>query len=303
MRSTSMMASCVALLALAASTAIGAPADDYAREIAAWRKNADERLRRDLGWLTIAGRFELKQGANTLGSARDNDVVLPKELAPARLGTLHVDKANVRLALARGVRMWTEPAPGERGAEFTERVLATRADDNDWVTSGRLSFYVFTRGDGLSVLRIADRESRHRKAFGGRIWYDVDQAMRRPARFVAYPPGTRIPIANVRGEISEEDAAGRVEFDVGGRTHSLDAFAEEDGTLFLILRDATSGSTTYPAGRFLVAPKPVDGATVLDFNRAYNPPCAFSAYTTCPLPPPQNWLAAPIEAGERYAQK
>jgi uncharacterized protein len=291
-----------ALLAVATSAYAQAPASGYTKEVAAWRAKAEESLRRDLGWLTIAGRWELPPGESTIGSAPGNRVVLPKELAPAKLGAVRVDKDKVTLSLAPGVSMWTEPQPGARGEKFSERVLVTKGRI-DWVTSGRLSLYVFTRDDGRAVLRIADRESRHRAQFKGRVWYDVDPAMRVAARFNPYPPGTRIPIANVRGEISEEDASGNVEFDLAGRTYKLDAFADDsDGSLFIILRDETSGVTTYPPGRFLVADKPVDGRTVVDFNKAYNPPCAFSAYTTCPLPPPQNWMKTRIPAGEKYAK-
>ena len=294
----------VALLVLsvpASWPAVGA-GNGYDAEIAAWRQKADASLRRDLGWLTIAGRWELKPGDNTLGSAPGSDVVLPRELSPPRLGRVRVEPDAVTLVLERGVRMWDEPKPGERGAAFSERVLKT-ADDDDWVTSGRLSLYVFRRPDGKAVLRIADRESRLRKEFHGRAWYEARSDMRVPARFVPYPAGTRIPVANVRGEIAEEDAAGRVEFEVAGKKMSLDAFAEDDGRLFILMRDETSAVTTYGAGRFLLADKPADGRTVLDFNKAYNPPCAFSAYTTCPLPPPQNWLKTRIEAGEKYVAR
>jgi len=290
-----------ALLATGAARA-DAPAADYAQDVGAWRAKAEQSLRRDLGWLTIAGRWELEPGDNTIGSAPGNAVVLGKDLAPAKLGTLRVDADKVTLRLAPGVTMWTEPEPGKRGDAFGERVLATKGKV-DWVTSGRLSLYVFRRADGKAVLRIADRESRNRAEFKGRLWYDVDPRQRVDARFNPYPPGTKIPVANVRGEISEEDAAGNVEFTLAGRTYRLDAFADDtDGTLFIILRDETSGATTYPPGRFLVAPKPVDGRTVVDFNKAYNPPCAFSAYTTCPLPPPQNWMKTKVEAGEKYAK-
>jgi uncharacterized protein (DUF1684 family) len=118
---------------------------------------------------------------------------------------------------------------------------------------------------------------------------------------VAVADGATIPIANVRGEISYEKVAGTLEFTVNGRKMTLDAL-DDEGDLFIIFRDGTSNSTTYPPGRFLVVEKPKDGVSwVVDFNKAYNPPCAFSAYTTCPLPPPQNWLKADVAAGEKYA--
>lgn len=288
----------VALLAISQTTC----ADTYDDELTAWRKRAEDSLRRDLGWLTIAGRWELKPGDNTLGSARDNDVVLPKELAPARLATIRVARGGVKLTVAPGVRMWAEPEPGKRGADFAQRTLKTDDYGEEWVSTGRLSLTVFTPDNGKTILRIADRESPNRKRFTGRTWYPANVAMRLPARFVAYPAGTKIPIANVRGEITEEDAAGYVEFELAGKPTKLDAFREDDGSLFLVMRDTTSGVTTYPAARFVRADTPVDGRTTVDFNKAYNPPCAFSAYTTCPLPPPQNWLKVPVEAGEKYVQ-
>ena len=304
MRPTHMLAAAAGILLTASLPGFAAPPtmpSSYAHDVAAWRARAEQSLRRDLGWLTIAGRWELAPGRYTLGSAPGNAVVLPKELAPGRLGTLRIDKDRTTLEVAPGVAMWTEPAPGKRGEKFVERDLATRGNV-EWVTAGRLSLYVFSRKDGKAILRIADRESRNRAEFPGRVWYDVKPELVVPAQFNPYPPGTKIPIANVRGEISEEDAAGNVEFRLGDRTFKLDAFAEDDGALFIIVRDETSGSTTYPPGRFLRAEKPVEGRTSVDFNKAYNPPCAFSAYTTCPLPPPQNWLKARIEAGERYVQ-
>jgi len=290
---------------LAAVLALVLPAGiasaDYADELAAWRKRAEESLRSDLGWLTIAGRWELRKGDNTLGSAPGNDVVLPKDLSPPHLGRINVGSDGVKLTLAPGVRMWLEPTPGERGAAVTERKLKTDDYGEEWLTSGRLSLTVYTPDNGKAILRIADRESPNRKHFAGRIWYPANGAMRVPAQFVAYPAGSKIPIANVRGEITEEDVAGYVEFELLGRKTKLDAFREDDGTLFLIIRDATSGATTYPAARFVRADAPVNGRTIVDFNKAYNPPCAFSAYTTCPLPPPQNWLKVAVEAGEKYA--
>ena len=114
------------------------------------------------------------------------------------------------------------------------------------------------------------------------------------------PSGATIPIANVRGEISYEKVAGTLEFTVNGQKMSFDAL-DDEGDLFVIFRDASSNATTYPPGRFLVVKKPEDGEWVVDFNKAYNPPCAFSAFTTCPLPPPQNWLKGEVAAGEKYA--
>jgi len=148
-------------------------------------------------------------------------------------------------------------------------------------------------------VRAADRDSPRRKTFAGRLWYDPDAAYKVPAKFVPVASGATIPIANVRGEISYEKVAGTLEFTVNGKKMTLDAL-DDDGDLFIIFRDATSADATYPPGRFIAIRKPADGRWTVDFNRAYNPPCAFSAYTSCPLPPPQNVLPVRVEAGERF---
>ncbi|MBK6982106.1 MAG: DUF1684 domain-containing protein [Betaproteobacteria bacterium] len=195
-------------------------------------------------------------------------------------------------------------APGvtvrKEGMDLDEVVLGTDLDRRDWVTMGRAAMHVIER-EGRYVLRLADNESEVRKSFGGRLWYAPDAAYRVRATFVPYPPGRKVTIINVLDEASDEPSPGYVEFALGGETHRLDAVGEDDG-LFFVLRDATAGETTYRPGRFLyVAKKPEPGKPFeLDLNRVYNPPCAFSEFTTCPLPPKQNILKVRIEAGEQY---
>ena len=180
------------------------------------------------------------------------------------------------------------------------KVMGTSTENRDWVSMGRAAFHVIER-DGKYILRLADNESEVRKRFGGRVWFPVEGSYLVNAKFVAYPPGRTIPIVNVLDEVSDEPVAGRVDFTLAGKAYSLDALDDDDG-LFIIMKDATAGKTTYGSGRFLaVEKKPKDGETFkLDLNRAYNPPCAFSEYTTCPLPPKQNVLKVKIEAGEKY---
>jgi hypothetical protein len=284
------LALCAALVALPATAADA----QYVKSVQDWRARADQGLRRDNGWLTLAGRFVMKPGVNTFGTGAANDIVFPPGLGPERMGTLAIEGGEVKVRLADGLVMTKD------GATFTERVMSTRTDDRDWVQIGRASFHVIERG-GRYVLRLADKESEVRKSFGGRVWYDVNERYRVPAKFVPYDPPRKIPIVNVIDEVSDEDAPGYVEFRLGGRTYKLDAVGDGDG-LFFIFRDATAGNGTYPPGRFLyVEKKPRPGAKfMLDLNRAYNPPCAFSEFTTCPLPPKQNILKVKIEAGERY---
>lgn len=293
-----------ALLALSTTCAaapLGSVDAAYVDEIAAFRAKADASLRRERGWLSIMGRWELEPGVTRIGAAPASTVVLPKALAPADLGTITVRDGKARLALARGQKMRVVEK-GTPGAEFTERELLPDGQRIEWVTQGRLSLQLVKRDDGRFVLRAADRDAPILKTFAGRQWYEPRGDLKLPARFVPQPKGTQIPIANVRGEISYEDVAGYLEFSFDGATVRLEAL-DDDGDLFIIFRDATSAQTTYPAGRFLAIKKPADGVWFVDFNKAYNPPCAFSAYTTCPLPPPQNWMKSAVPAGEQYVEK
>ena len=290
----------VASLAVSASFA-AAPTSPpgssaWSDDLSAWRARADKSLRKDNGWLTLVGRHVLRYGPNRVGSASDNDVVLDAAIAPPRLGTVHVGERHVRLDLAPDVTMH---APGDVERRFAAGALTTDPGSAGWVARGRLSLQVIRRDDGQAVLRVADNQSAHRASFAGRVWFDPRASLALPATFTPYAKGTKITIANVLNEISQEDAAGNIAFTLDGASYSLDA-VDDGGNLFIIFRDATSADATYPPGRFLYIEKPKDGNWTVDFNRAYNPPCAFSAYTSCPLPPKQNVLAPRIEAGERY---
>ncbi len=289
------------MLLVAAGAPLAANVTDsaYAQELSQWRSRADKNLTRERGWLSIVTRDELTPGTYRIGASPDNQIVLPKALAPAHLGTVTAGADRARLTLAPGHKMHTIVGDDEI-EDFTAHDLVTGDTRVEWVTSGRLSLQFVKREDGKIVVRAADRESPRRKSFAGRAWYEPDARFVVPARFVPKAQGATIPIANVRGEISYEKVAGTLEFSVNGKKMSLDAL-DDDGGLFIIFRDATSNTTTYPPGRFLAIARPGDGNWVVDFNKAYNPPCAFSAYTTCPLPPPQNWLKDEISAGEKYA--
>ena len=290
------------ILALAAALAApaafsqgiaGDPA--YAKSVKDWRARAETSLRRDDGWLTLAGRYVLKQGENTFGTAKTNDIVFPPGLGPAGMGSVWVEPGRVRVKLVEGYTM--KSAQGE----FNEREMGVNPENRDWVRRGRTAFHIIER-DGKYILRLADNENEVRKQFGGRVWYDVDDNYRVQAKFVPYDPPRKIAIVNVLDEISDEPSPGYLEFEIFGRgPYRLDVVGEDKG-LFIIFKDATAGDTTYGSGRFLyVEEKPAPGVPFkLDLNRAYNPPCAFSEFTTCPLPPKQNILNTRIEAGEKY---
>ena len=285
-----------AACASSAPAPVAAPPEDitWENDLVEWRARAERSLRADNGWLTLAGRFVMKPGENTFGTGKDNDIVFPPGLGPARIGTIHVAPGKVTMRLAPGVTM------DKDGKPFTERVMGTDVGKRDWVKFGRATMHVIER-EGRYVLRLADNESEVRKGFQARVWYAPDPAYRVFATYVPYPPGRKITIVNVLDEASDEASPGYVEFALAGRTHRLDAVGDGDG-LFFVLRDGTAGQTTYRPGRFLyIAKTPEPGKPfVLDLNRIYNPPCAFSEFTTCPLPPEQNILKARIDAGEKY---
>ena len=288
----------LALAALLAATPALAADGEWAKSVQDWRVKAEQGLKRDNGWLTLAGRYVMKQGENTFGTGEKNDIVFPKGLGPERMGTITVEPGRVFVKLEPGITMQKD------GVAMTDKVMGTATDNRDWVSIGpRAAFHVIER-EGRYILRLADNQSEVRKRFGGRVWYPVNEHYRVQAKFVPYDPVRKIAIVNVIDEVSDEPAPGYVEFKLKGKTYRLDALEEDDG-LFFILRDDTAGKTTYNSGRFLyVEKKPAPGETFpLDLNRAYNPPCAFSEYTTCPLPPKQNILTVRIDAGEKYPPK
>jgi hypothetical protein len=292
----------IALLGLGA-LACGRPADDaaagppavdpaYRREIAEWRRQREAGLRAEGGWLATAGLHWLPEGESSLGSQPMADVVLPAS-APARVGTLTRQGSSVRLEVAPGVGA-THAGEPARSLEL----VSDAAGAPTVVELGTLAFHVIERGDRLA-LRVKDAASPSRQEFTGLDSFPIDPSWRLAARFEPYDPPRPLPVEDVSGGIQDGTSPGAVVFRHGGETHRLDALGEGD-SLFLIFADATSGKETYGGGRYLYTDLPGDdGTLVVDFNRAYNPPCAFTPYATCPLPPPQNRLPVAVTAGEK----
>jgi uncharacterized protein (DUF1684 family) len=274
-----------------------APAADpgYRADVEKWRQQREARLKSDDGWLAVAGLFWLEEGSNRFGSGPGNAVTLPAGAAPGVAGGFELRQGKVT------VRVEPDVALTANGKPVT--VMALKPDDPgppDVLKLGRLSMQVIVRG-GRYGIRLKDPEAETRRSFTGLRWFPVRDELRVSARFVRWPAPRTIPIPNVLGQVNDLPSPGYVEFTVGGRPLRLEPVLEEPGAeeLFFIFRDQTAGKETYPAGRFLYAPMPRDGSVVLDFNKAYSPPCAFTAYATCPLPPPQNRLDVRIEAGEK----
>jgi uncharacterized protein (DUF1684 family) len=269
-------------------------APDYKAEIERWRQEREAGLKADGGWLTVAGLFWLKEGKNTVGTDKSNAIILPVGSAPATVGDFefHDGQTMFRAAPGAAVTVNGEPATSALLKPDTSGAL-------DIVRVNDLTMFVIHRGKRFAI-RLKDKNSETRKKFSGLKVFPPDERYRVQAKFVPYNPPKMIPIPNILGETEEEASPGYVEFTLNGHACRLDPVTEGD-SLFFIFKDLTSGKETYPPGRFLNTPMPKNGEVTLDFNQAYNPPCAFTPYATCPLPPKQNQLAVRIEAGElRY---
>ena len=288
------------LLSLAACTEAPPSVDPaYAAEVEEWRSGRLERLTADDGWLTLTGLYWLGEGENSFGSAESNAVVLPDGSIPSVAGQLVLGPDGVVTAIAdEGANV------NVNGEPLTEATLTTDADGNpDVVTAGRIQFYIISR-EGRLAARVKDPQAATLTAFAGIEHFPISETFRVEAHLEPYDAPREVAVPTVLGQDTTYIAPGVLRFAIDGVEHSLEPFlsGSENESYFLIFRDTTSAVTTYGAGRFLYASAAgEDATTILDFNLAYNPPCAFTPYATCPLPPPQNWLQVAIEAGEMYS--
>ena len=268
--------------------------EDYASSIGAWRAERVAQLTKPDGWLALIGLHFLKDGENTVGRAEGSEVKLAK--GPARVGvvTLGAD-GKVRLRFEPGLAA-TIDGQAVSGGELRPGAGAVKPT---LVRCGTVSFFVIERG-GKMALRVKDSEAERRAHFAGIDYFPIDPAWRIEARWVAFEKSRMIPLVNILGQTSPALVPGKAVFEHGGKTHELLAIDEGPGEpLFFVISDATSGRETYGAARFIYAEAPKDGKVVLDFNRAENPPCAFTPFATCPLPPRDNRLPFAVTAGEK----
>ncbi len=268
----------------------------YLEEIEKWRTQRETRLKSDTGWLTVAGLFWLKEGDNRFGTAPENDIVLPEGSAPPRAGVFLLQQGRCSVTIEPGVAATLQGNP----APLTTASLRDDTQPEPEVLEmGRLRMFVIKRGERFAI-RMRDLDSQMRKEFTGLHWYPIEESWRVTARFEPFDAPREIPVPNILGETEKMPSPGVVRFELRGRSLSLQPVMETPGArqLFFIFKDTTAGKATYGAGRFLYADLPADGKVVLDFNKAYTPPCAFTPYATCPLPPEGNRLDIPIEAGE-----
>jgi len=282
---------------------LAAPAgaeSDYHEEIEAWRSNRVERLTSEDGWLSLVGLFWLEEGESSIGSDQESSIRLPENKAPGRVGSIWLRDGKALLEVEPSVEVLHE------GASVESLELA---DDSEGPPTlfrlGDLSAYLIRRGEEVA-LRVKDRNHPAREAFTEIDDYPTDESWRVEGRFEYYEPTRAIPIPTVLGTINTQPSSGAVVFEVDGEIHRLDVLAEPgDEEMFIIFADKTSGKETYGGGRYLYAKAPdQEGNVVVDFNKAYNPPCVFTPYATCPLPPRQNRLPIAVEAGEKvYGKK
>jgi uncharacterized protein len=277
------------LLAFALAFAAADPA--AVKETEQFRAKHEVDYRRD--YATLAGLFSLKDGVNAIGSAPSSAIVLPKP-APPQVGRLVVASGRIRF----------EPAPGAV-VTLREKRVATAIDlasdekgPPDELEVGGMSLWVHMSGDRRTI-RIRDVNGAPAKAFAGFHWFPIDEHYRVAGRFIkdAAPHELRIP--NQLGDEETYTTEGIVEFTIDGKKVTLRPMTTRPGRLYFIFRDGTSGKETYETARFLYADLKSDGTAVLDFNQAYNPPCSFNPYTTCPLPPKENRLTVRIPVGEK----
>jgi uncharacterized protein (DUF1684 family) len=271
--------------------------DAYQQSIEQWRAQRVARLTAPEGWLSLIGLEWLQEGANKVGSAPDNDVVL--QAGPAHLGVVTLDKAgHVHITLADGSGA-TVDGKAVHEATLVDDMHATGNASPTTVAFGSASFFVIDR-DGRKALRVKDSTAATRQHFLGIDYFPIDPSWRIVADWVPFNPPHDLQMGSVIGTIDTVKVPGKAVFMRDGHTYELLPYQEEPGgELFFVLADRTSGHETYGAARFLYAALPVNGKVVLDFNQAYNPPCAFTSFATCPLAPPENRLDLRITAGEK----
>jgi len=269
--------------------------DSYYASIQEWHAQRNDRLNQPDSWLTLAGLFWLEEGINHFGGANDNDLVFRSDTVPAHIGSFHLKGDSVRMLVNQGLEIYND------STLVTDVNLKKDSEGQpDLLRWRHLSWYIIKRGDRIGV-RLKDAKHPNLVNFKPTELFPVDTLWRVSAHLEPFDSTTSIEITNVLGDQSPSPSPGRLHFVIAGESHTLAPLGSPgDDNYFIIFGDATNGGSTYGAGRFLVVPA-VDehNQTMIDFNRAYNMPCVFSPYATCPLPPEENLLTVSIEAGEK----
>ncbi len=269
----------------------------YQKEIEQWRNKREEGLKKENGWLTLCGLFWLKDGENKMGTDSSNAIIFPPGKAPKYAGSIYLRRGELLLKTNK-----------KRNIRWKDSLITSMKLKSDEMGAAQptilslrtLTFYVIKRGDQLGV-RVKDNENPARMNFKGLEYYTTNPEWRVNAKFKPYIPPKILPIVNILNQVSNDTCPGAIVFKIKGKEYQLDALRETGSNeLFIIFSDETSGKETYGMGRYLYTALPdSNGNVIIDFNKAYNPPCAFTIYATCPVPPKQNHLPFRVEAGEK----
>jgi uncharacterized protein (DUF1684 family) len=263
----------------------------YIQEIKDWHNKRIDNLKKENGWLNLAGLFWLNEGVNKFGSDKTNDIIFPEGKAPAFIGTLTLKDSIVTLRVSKSIEVKSE------GKIVTTADLKNDIQGATILEYGSLRWFVIKRGNKYGI-RLRDMENLLVKSFKGIETYPINSNWRFEAELEKYDPPKKIEITNILGMVEENNSPGALVFTKDGKQFKLDALVEDD-QYFIIFADKTSGDETYGAGRFIYVNKnDSTGKIILDFNKAFNPPCVFTKYATCPLPPKQNHLKLKVTAGE-----
>ena len=280
------------VVAAAAIVAVTAADEAHVKQVEAFRAKHETDYTRN--YVPLVGLAFLKPGINTAGSAPSNQVVLPKRL-PASVGRFVYQDGRIRFEPASGAGVTLNGKPVAAPLDLRPDGESAPADE---LRIGEVAFWVHKSGDRRAI-RIHDPQSEIAKSFAGYRWFPIDEQYRVVGKFVKDPAPRELKIPTLVGDYDLYRTEGVVEFALLGQKVRMRPMTTRPGRLYFIFRDGTSGKETYEAARFLYSNLNADGTTVLDFNEAYNPPCSFNPYTTCPIPPAENRLAVRILAGER----
>ena len=284
----------LAMFLLCATTVMtAATVSGYQQSIREWQRERLAKLKADNGWLTVAGLFWLHEGDNPAGNDPQAIVQLPD--GDKSIGSFRFTDGKVSFVPTNGIG-----GLALNGSPITAAVAAMQSDENgakpDVLTYRDLSFFVIKRGERHAI-RMRDKNSSMRREFTSLHYFPVREDLRFDAKFVSYPEPKMVSVPNILNEVEPQKSIGYAVFTYQGQEYKLEPVIEDD-QLFYIFKYKTAGKETYPSGRFVYSEFPKDGHVVLDFNKAYNPPCAFTPFATCPLPPKQNRLDVRLEAGE-----
>ncbi len=282
------------------ASSAGSAASMFAQAEQAWRDQRRERLLAPDGWTSLVGLHWIDPGSHYLGSAADNGIRLA--MGPAHLGMIEIKGEHIRFVPDKDAPLTLDEQP-LAGATNLKTDMDESGPSVIGFDEGKGEATVIKRGDRFA-LRVKHADAPTRTGFTGLDYWPVDAGWKVQGKYVAHEPGRTMDVASIIGTIEPAANPGLVEFQRDGQTYRIEAIDEGDGRLFLVFADRTNGHGSYGAGRFLYAEKPdASGKVVIDFNQSYNPPCAFTAFATCPLPPPENRLDVAITAGEKAYNK